>query len=311
MASRVIKDLVLPAVVIIAGFAAIFALSGFVEARRPPLPAGYEDTDLTVRGADLKGYAFGMEGLIADYYFMRSLQYVGDKLLERKDEFINIDDLRGLNPRLLYPLLDNATDLDPHFIAAYSYGAVVLPAIDPEKAIDLATKGISNNPHHWRLYQHLGYIYWKLGRCDKASETYERGAQIPGASPFMKLMAASMKTEGGSRTTARAIFTEMLAESDDEQVRITAERRLAQLDSLDERDAINAVLAEFTHQNGRCANSFAEIIPMLAHIRLPGGREFRIDRSNNVVDPSGAAYLIDRNKCNAILDVSNTGIALK
>ena len=43
-------------------------------------------------------------------------------------------------------------------------------------------------------------------------------------------MAATMRTEGGSRETARQIFKQMLAGTDDPAVRITAERRLGELD---------------------------------------------------------------------------------
>jgi len=60
-----------------------------------------------------------MDGLVADVYFMRALQYIGNKLVKTNIEEINIENLRPLNPRLLYPLLDKATDLDPNFIAAY------------------------------------------------------------------------------------------------------------------------------------------------------------------------------------------------
>jgi tetratricopeptide (TPR) repeat protein len=309
--AAVIKDAVLPAVVIIVGLLAVFWLSGFIERVRPALPEEYSDSDLTVRGARMKGFAFGAEGLIADYYFMRSLQYVGNKVMKSESELVNLDDLRSLNPRLLYPLLDNATDLDPHFIAPYSYGAVVLPAIDPSKAIALANKGIANNPEHWRLYQHLGYIYWKLGQYEKAAETYERGSEIAGASPFMKLMAASMKTRGGSRETAREIFTEMLANSDDEQVQITARRRLAELDSLDERDAIDGVLATFRSSNGRCVNSLGEILPSLQKVDLPGDNEFAIDKQTRLVDPTGAPYLLDQENCRVKLDPTATGLPLQ
>ena len=197
----------------------MFWLSGFIERQRPQLSDDYGDADLTMNGSQLKGWALGAEGLMADWYFMRSVEYIGYKMLNSKKESVNIDDLRDLNPRLLYPMLENATDLDPHFIAAYSYGAMVLPAIEPQQAIALASKGIANNPDSWRLYQHLAYIYWKLGQYEKASEMYEQGSHIAGAAPFMQLMAASMKTEGGSRETARTIYREMLAGTDDEKVR--------------------------------------------------------------------------------------------
>lgn len=311
MSKGILQSVILPFAIIAAGFAAIFFLTDLISNARPQLPDGYEDTDLAVSGAKLKGFAFGMEGLMADFYFMRALQYVGDKILHSKSDFINIEDLRDLNPRLLYPLLENATELDPHCIPAYSYGALVLPAIDPQKAIALASKGIENNPNEWRLYQHLGYIYWRLGNYEKASEVYERGSEVAGAAPFLKMMAASMKTEGGSRETARAIYTQMLSSSDDWQVTITAERRLKELDSLDERDVIDRKLTEFKERSGRCVNSFMEIYPALMTEKLPGNKEFRINKTNQLVDPSDTPYLLDKENCRTKLDVEHTGLPVE
>ncbi len=241
---------------LVAAFAAIVAIGDRPDHARPPLPADYEDSDLSMNGSRLNGFSLGFEGLMADWYWMRSLQYIGGKIVKADSSTINIDDLSNLNPRLLYPLLDNATDLDPHFIAAYSYGAIVLPAIDPAKAVAIAKKGIANNPNEWRLYQHLGYIYWKLKQYDMAAETFEKGSSIPDAAPFMKLMAASMRTEGGSRTTAREIYRQML-ESDDPQIKITAESRLKELDSLDERDAADRALAELKRKTAGASTVWA------------------------------------------------------
>ena len=298
------QKIVLPAVIIIAGFGAVFALSGFIERSRPPLPDDFADSDLSLKGSRLKGFVLGMDGLIADWYWMQSLQYIGKKMLS--SEKINLDDLRDLNPRLLYPYLENATDLDPHFIEAYSYGAIVLPAIDPDKAIAIAEKGIANNPNAWRLYQYLGYIYWRLKQYDKAAEIYDKGSTVPGAAPFMKLMVASMKTNGGSRSTAREIYRQMLSGSDEESVRNAAEKRLKELDSFDERDAIDKALAEFRERSGRCANNLSEILPMLVPVKLPENRDFHIDKSNRLVDPTGAPYLLDKEKCRVQLDAATT-----
>jgi tetratricopeptide (TPR) repeat protein len=309
MSSSTITRNILQGILILAGLAAVTFLSGYIEASRPALPEEYGDSDLTMNGSRLKGFALGTEGLIADWYYMRALQYVGDKIVNSKSDFINIDDLRDLNPRLLYPLLDNATDLDPHFTEAYLYGAIVLPAINPQDAIAIAEKGVANNPGQWRLYRPLGYIYWKLGQYEKASEIYQKGSQIEGSPPFLRLMSASMKTKGGSRETARAIYREMLDNATDEQVRITATRRLAQLDSFDERDAIDKVLTEFKETNGRCAVTWAEIVPKLMAVRLPENHQFRIDAEKNIVDPSDAAYILDQEKCRTKLDLSKTSIA--
>jgi tetratricopeptide (TPR) repeat protein len=296
-----------PTVLVMACLAASIALSNRLERVRPALPTGYSDSDLAMMGSHLKGFAFGMEGLLADWYWMRALQYLGDKVVNAGSKTINLDDLRDLNPRLLYPYLENATDLDPHFIAPYSYGALVLPTIEPEKAIAIARKGIMNNPGEWRLYQDLGYIYWKLGRYDDAADAYENGAGIPGAPPVMRLMSASMRDRGGSRETSREVFRQMLDGSNDWAVRTTAERRLIELDSLDERDAIDKVLVEFREKNGRCPGDLIEILPMLAQVRLPTGQDFRVDNKRNLVDPTGVPYVLDRENCRAILH-EKTGV---
>ncbi len=309
--SSLFQRIILPAVIVAVGLITVALLSGFIKDVRPSLPDGYEDSELTFNGSRIKGFAFGMEGLAADWYYVRALQYVGYKIINSKSDFINIEDLRDLNPVLLYPLLSTTTDLDPHFITAYTYGALVLPAIDPEKAIALATKGIENNPNEWRLYQYLGYIYWRLERYDKASEIFERGSEIAGAAPFMKIMAASMKNEGGSRETARTIYREMLNGTTDEQVQITARRKLEQLDSLDERELIDKALADLKEKSGNCANSLHEILPMLAKLKLPEGRDFRLDKANDLVDPTGAPYVLNKQTCRAELDPEKTGIAIR
>jgi len=297
--------------VIIFGFVGVFFLSSFIEKNRPSLPPGFEDEDLALQGAKLRGYALGFEGLIADWYWMRSLQYIGDKVVKSPDETLNIENLTALNPRLLYPLLDNATTLDPQFMAVYAYGAVVLPAIDKEQAIKLTEKGIADNPNEWRLHQQLGYIYWRLGNFEKAAAVYTEGARIADAPPFMSLMAAKMKSEGKSRDTARAIYEQMVAESTDTRVIDNAALRLLQLDSFDEQDAIRSTLQTFKSKNNRCASTWREILPLLQSVKLPGNKDFRVDTSNNLVDPSGAPYILDKENCDVLLDKEKTKIPLR
>ncbi len=285
--------------IIIFGFIAIFGLSNFIETNRPVMPEEYLDEDLSLQGEKLKGWSLGFEGLIADWYWVRSLQYMGDKVAKSKDRVINIEDLRSLNPRLLYPLIDNATTLDPQFMAAYSYGAIVLPAIDPALAIKIAEKGIENNPDEWRLYQHLGYIYWRLKQYDKAAEVYQKGSTIKNAPPFFKSMSARMNDEGGSRDTARKIYQQMLDEAKDSTTRENAKLRLLQLDSQDERDAIIKVLTQFLAKNGRCIRNWREILPLLTDVKLPNGKDFRVDEGGNLVDPTDTPYIIvnQNNSC--------------
>lgn len=302
--------ILLPIFFIICGFIFVFFLSNTLENSRPPLPENYTDQDLALQGSRLKGYSLGFEGLIADWYWMQALQYVGNKILENPDAQISLDNMNALNPRLLYPLLDNATDLDPRFMAVYSYGAVVLPTIDKEQAITLLEKGISENPNQWHLYHELGYIYWRLENYEKAATLYEQGAHLPGAPKWMVMLALRMKSEGGSRETARAVYRQMLEETQDEQIREHAALRLLQLEWFDERDAIRDTLGKFKEKNNRCAESWSEIFALLKNYKLQDGRDFRIDAGNNLVDPSGAPYRLEQNECNVELDFEKTKVPI-
>ena len=299
----------LPVLVILLGFSAVYGLSKYIESVTPEMPEDYIDQDLSLQGEKLKGYAFGMEGLIADWYWMQSLQYIGNKLQMSEEQTINLDDLRNLNPKLLYPYLDNATTLDPHFMAAYSYGAIVLPAIDPRLAVKLTEKGIKNNPDEWLLYQHLGYIYWRAKKYKEAAEVYEKGAEIKNAPQFMKIMATRMLTEGESRETAREIYSQMYEKATDSKVKENAELRLMQLDSLDEQEAIQKILDNFKAKNKRCVKTFQEIFPALQNVKLSNGKDFRINQKSELVDPTGAPYLLDP-ECKIKLDPKQTKIPL-
>ncbi len=300
-----LKSYLLLTFLVIGGFLAVFSLNGFVEKSRPELPENYADEDLALQGVKLKGFALGFEGLLADWYWMKSLQYVGDKILNSKQE-ISIDNLNPLNPRLLYPYLNNATDLDPKFTSVYEYGATVLPAIDQELAIKLTQKGIDNNPESWRLYQYLGYIYWRLKDYEKAAETYTKGSQISGAPEFMKSMSARMKSEGGNRETARAIYQQMFDEAQDAQSKENAALRLLQIDSLDERDLLQKVLDNFKFRNNRCANNWRELFPSYKILTGAEGNRLKFDSNLSPVDPKGFAYRLDTENCQPKLAVDST-----
>lgn len=281
--------------VIAAGLLAVFLLSGVMSAVKPPLPDGYEDEDLIIPADRVRGFTLGMEGLVADWYWMRSLQYLGDKIIEGQEN-VAIDDLRDLNPRLLYPLLDSATSMDPKFLPAYSFGAVVLPAIDPDQAVKLVEKGIANNPSEWRLYQHLGFIYWKTDALVEAAETYEKGAAIEGAPAFMRIMAARMRTEGGSRETARAIYEEML-NSDDANLRELAALRLLEITSLYEIDALQSSVEAIGADERTCtSSSFWRVhADRFRALRTAEGRSLRFDQATAApLDPTGAPYSIGK-----------------
>jgi tetratricopeptide (TPR) repeat protein len=199
-------------------------------------------------------------------------------------------------------LLDTAATLDPQFITVYSYGAAILPAINNEQAIKLLEKGIAANKENWRLYHNLGYIHWREKNYTEAAEIYAEGAKKPGAPVWMRQMSANMQAQGGSREFARQIYRQMFETAEDEQTQTFAELRFAQIQSLDERDAIRQVLQNFQQQNNRCVNSWGEISRNLRALRLPDKTLLNFDeKTGSPLDPTGAPYVIENQ--NGICDV--------
>lgn len=281
------------AVVVVIGMTCAALLVRRIDTLRPPEDPNAIDESLYVNGKTARRISLAFNGLAADWYWMRSLQYVGRKIINDNDV---IDDLGRLNLKLLAPLLDTATTLDPEFLDPYEYAAIVLPAINVNDAIRITQKGIDANPNAWRLYHHLGYIYWQQGNYQAAGEIYGRGAQISGAPPWMEAMKAKMAADGGSRSTAREIYTRMFEQSSDEKVREMARRRLLQLDWLDQRDALRKLFVAYRARAGNCPSSWKEIEPVFRALRLP------TDASGAPLDPSGTPYVLRSGECEIDLD---------
>src|SRR4030088_9932 len=125
----------------------------------------------------LKRLSLGYDGLLADIYWTRAVQYFGNK---HRDGALGFD--------LLAPLLEITTTLDPHLMVAYEYGASFLAPKPPngsgmpERAIQLEEFGIRNNPNEWRLYYNEGFVeYMELKNYAAAADVFARGSRVPNA----------------------------------------------------------------------------------------------------------------------------------
>ena len=290
------RELALVAVVV-CGLGVSAGLARWLDSRAHALAArrAAASEELYLKPEQARRLSLGFNAMAADWYWMRTLQYVGRRVTEHKGA-IQIDDLSALNLKTLAPLLENATTLDPQFLAAYEYGAIVLPAVDVEAAVKLVRKGIAANPRAWRLHSYLGYIYWQQNRFQEASAAYAEGARIAGAPAWMETMSAQMATKGGSREIARAIYQNMYRQTDDEQMRKLAHARLLQLQSLDEMDALRALLSAHRERTGACARGWREVAPALQR-----AARFEMDSNAAPLDPTGAPYVIRQDNCEAEL----------
>jgi hypothetical protein len=204
----------------------------------------------------LKFMSLGYTGLAASIYWTRAVQYFGEKNFRQAKRF-----------DLLPKLLDITVALDPHLIPAYSFGSIFLAqqppqgAGMPDKAAAFVEQGIRDNPSDWRLYYNLGFIHF-LERHDykAAADAFERGSKVPGASPAMKTMAASMEQRAGDTQTARLLWTNIYESWDDPIVRKNALTRLLALRVDDDVAQLERVVGMFQQRNGRLPQSWQDLI---------------------------------------------------
>ena len=280
---------------VLIGLFGVYSLSRWIDAHRPPANQSIEEERLYLNAATARRLSLGFNGLTADWYWMRSLQYVGGKIINLP-EHVPLDNLGQLNLKLLAPLLDAATTLDPQFMEPYLFAAVVLPDVDVQEALRITQKGIDANPLQWRLYHHLGFIYWQQQDFKRAGEAYEQGSKLPGARPWMKFMRARMASDGGSRDTAREVYSRLYEEASDSQVKSTARNRLLLLDSMDMKDALRKLMVAYRSKMGRCPGSWREMGTLLNAVKI------QVDSSGAPLDPAATPYLLVPDKCDVKVD---------
>jgi len=206
-------------------------------------------------GRHIRALSPGFESVMADLYWLRTVQYFGGR---RSNPGKNFD--------LLLPLIQITTTLDERFEIAYRYGAIFLSeprplgAGNPTAGIALLERGSQAIPASWRLRQDLGFFHFVfLHDARRASEVLLDASHIAGAPFWLRSMAASLLIKGGERTASRRIWTEMYEQSENGAMKSTARVHLQMLDALDLADRLTARVEDFRHRFGRVPASLDEL----------------------------------------------------
>lgn len=250
------------------------SLQAFREVRHP-LPPVSSDILYFRGGAAISRAALGFDAILADIYWIRSIQHFGGTRRAQESD---------KSYRLLYPLLDLTTTLDPHFNIAYRFGALFLSEPYPagpgraDLALKLLERGLAADPKRWQYAQDAGFVhYWYRQDYKAAAEWYDRASRIEGAPWWLRSMAASTLAEGGDRQSSRQMWRQIHETSDDDWVRNNAQLKLQQLQALDEMDALAAMVARFGQLRGVPPRSWNELAAMRWLRGVP-------------LDPSGTPY---------------------
>ena len=236
--------------------------------------AGAEEDVLYIPTASaVKRLSLGYRGLLADIYWTRAVQYFGSR-----------HHAKAMSYKLLYPLLDITTQLDPQLTVAYEFGSIFLSqdppegAGQPQQAVVLVERGIRENPSLWRLYYHLGYIQaLELHDYKAAGETFLRGSEIPGAYTWMKVLAANMAQHGGEAETARFLWTRIHDSAEDPMIKRNAAQHLLALQVEDDVQKLEEMVQAYRKQAGTAPASLTSLVAIGWMKRVP-------------VDPLGHPY---------------------
>lgn len=241
----------------------------------PPPAIEYSQTRVVTSGIWLRRLSLGYEGLLADIYWTRAIQYFGINRLSGQSQFKDLE-----------PLLRITTELDPRLIVAYRFGAIFLAekppagAGHPQEAMQLLRRGMAANPDYWRFWEDLGFIeYWDLHDYPMAARYFKVGSERPGAPLWMKTVAAAVAAKGGELRISQALWTDVYHNAANATVRESAISHLAAIKAAEDIQMLDRELASYADRAGRPARSFEDLVSAGALPRLP-------------VDPTGAPYVL-------------------
>jgi hypothetical protein len=229
---------------------------------------------LYVRSSNvLRRSSLGYTGLLADIYWTRAVQYFGTQHHIGSSDF-----------RLLAPLLEVTTELDPRLLPAYQFGADFLAPKPPNgaglpgSALALMKYGIAHNPEYWRLYYNLGFLYYtEFKDYAKAADAFAQGAQLPVTNQFMPILAARMAQHAGEFDTARMLWFTAYQNTKDPLVKDNAVQHLRALQVDEDVTRLEQVVQKFREKTGRLPLSMGDL-----------------DRAGSIhgtpVDPTGRPY---------------------
>ncbi len=240
----------------------------------------------------LKRMSLGYNGLIADIYWTRAVQYFGAR-----------HRAHARNYQLLAPLLDITTELDPKLIVAYQFGSTFLAqkppegAGEPDKAVALVERGIRAIPNRWQLYYELGFLqYMELHDAGAAARAFERGSQLPGAHPFLKVLAAAMAQHAGQIETARMLWSTTYQTTKDEMIRNNAFKHLRALRVDEDVPRLEQLAAGYQRRSGHPPESWSDLVNagLLRRIPVdPLGKPYKLmpDGRVQVADPEALPFI--------------------
>ncbi len=175
-----------------------------------------------------KAMTLEFSGIASDYLMLKTLTYMGEKLMERQvtthDEW-----------QMIYRALVQISNLDPRFVDTYVLAQMTLPfdAGMVEETNVLLKKAAKILTDDYRPYFFLWYNYFKfLDNQERAAYFLAKAAIVPGAPNYFSTLAARMSLYSGKTYAGVVLLQEMIKDTNDPAQLKFLRRRLQALQKI-------------------------------------------------------------------------------
>lgn len=207
-------------------------------AAAPQPSAGWESRLWMPRPEVLKAMALGHRNLVADMFWLETIQYYGGRLGKSK----TMPDL--------YPLFDAVTTLDTKFVDAYIFASFVLADLRGAKQSEkILLKGLAHNPGKWEIPYQLGFVHYLYFKDNlKAAVYFEKASLLPNSPKHTSRLAAQLYKKGDSLEnclTARKLWSEAYQRAQDKETRQRTEKHIVEMGMLCDLKLLRQLLARY------------------------------------------------------------------
>ena len=234
----------------------------------------------------VKLFAGGNEMMVADYLWMRMIQYYAFHMrYDMKYEY-------------LYPITDRLTDLDPKFLYPYTFGALLLihDARDSVNSLKLLDKAKKMNPDKWQFPYMKGFIlYVFLRRGDEAVKEFVEASKLPKAWDGALRFAAWISRKAGQRETSKRMWQDLYEKSASKAERDVAKFYLDKIYIDEEVDRYQSLAVKYRKKTGKWPENMDDLITAGLVRDLSGdkfgGKYYWSAEQNQVRNTTQDAYL--------------------
>jgi tetratricopeptide (TPR) repeat protein len=233
-------------------------------------------------GTVLRTVSFGQRLLLADFYWLRTVSYMGETLLSKSDRW-----------EALLPLAEIVTDLDPRYGYVYQVVGSNLAGLAHRyaEADRILEKGMRALPERWTLPFVEATNKFVFEQDYPAAARLARRAAEIGKRPHLALLAANLSALANTDDEYEAAATflvQALGQTDMPELREELEARLTRIRTYQALSTLERAIDAFRARTGRLPARLAELVPtdLAALPADPSGGRFEYDVPTGAVRSS-------------------------